>query len=48
MILINVCEYGIPMVGPWLEHVIEILFWIYVIIAITASASMYLILWSTQ
>ncbi|KAI1214421.1 voltage-dependent anion channel-domain-containing protein [Annulohypoxylon truncatum] len=47
-ILINTCEYGIPMTGPWLQHTMEWLFWIYIIVSVLASAGMYLILWSTQ
>jgi tellurite resistance protein TehA-like permease len=46
-ILITVCEYGIPNTGPWLLHVMEILFWIYVAFATIASAGIYLTLWST-
>ncbi|KAF3070733.1 Malic acid transport protein [Daldinia childiae] len=47
-ILINTCEYGIPMTGPWLQRVMEWLFWIYIVVSVVASAGMYLILWSTQ
>ncbi|KAI1442165.1 voltage-dependent anion channel-domain-containing protein [Annulohypoxylon stygium] len=47
-ILINTCEYGIPMTGPWLSHAMEWLFWIYIVVSVLASAGMYLILWSTQ
>ncbi|CAJ2511965.1 Uu.00g075900.m01.CDS01 [Anthostomella pinea] len=47
-IMINICEYGIPYTGPWLQHVMEWLFWVYVIVSVSASAGMYLILWSTQ
>ncbi|KAI2610416.1 voltage-dependent anion channel-domain-containing protein [Hypoxylon sp. NC1633] len=47
-ILINTCEYGIPMTGPWLQHTMEWLYWIYIIVSVLASAGMYLILWSTQ
>ncbi|KAK6955979.1 hypothetical protein Daesc_003626 [Daldinia eschscholtzii] len=47
-ILINICEYGIPMTGPWLQRVMEWLFWIYIVVSVVASAGMYLILWSTQ
>ncbi|XXG96293.1 Protein phosphatase 2C 6 [Hypoxylon texense] len=47
-ILINTCEYGIPMTGPWLRHTMEWLFWIYIIVSVVASAGMYLVLWSTQ
>ncbi|KAI0180692.1 voltage-dependent anion channel-domain-containing protein [Hypoxylon sp. FL1284] len=47
-ILINTCEYGIPMTGPWLRHTMEWLFWIYIVVSVLASAGMYLVLWSTQ
>ncbi|KAI1471008.1 voltage-dependent anion channel-domain-containing protein [Daldinia caldariorum] len=47
-ILINICEYGIPMTGPWLQRVMEWLFWIYIIFSVVASTGMYLVLWSTQ
>ncbi|OTB04106.1 hypothetical protein M426DRAFT_321204 [Hypoxylon sp. CI-4A] len=47
-ILINTCEYGITETGPWLQHVMEWLFWIYTVVCVVASAGMYLILWSTQ
>ncbi|KAI5925461.1 voltage-dependent anion channel [Camillea tinctor] len=47
-ILINICQYGIPRSGPWLQHVMEWLFWIWIIVSVSASAGMYLILWSTQ
>ncbi|KAI0133302.1 voltage-dependent anion channel-domain-containing protein [Hypoxylon sp. NC0597] len=47
-ILINTCEYGIPMTGPWLQRTMECLFWVYTIVSVVASAGMYLILWSTQ
>ncbi|KAK7948665.1 uncharacterized protein PG986_009551 [Apiospora aurea] len=48
IILINVCEYGMPHTGPWLQHVVEVLFWVYITVSVTASCGMYLILWSTQ
>ncbi|KAL7623659.1 hypothetical protein AAE478_005211 [Parahypoxylon ruwenzoriense] len=47
-ILINTCEYGIPMTGPWLQRTMEWLFWAYIIVSVVASVGMYLILWSTQ
>lgn len=47
VILINVCEYGVPKVGIWLLHVMEVMFWAYVALSVSASAGMYLILWST-
>jgi tellurite resistance protein TehA-like permease len=48
MILISVCQYGIPYTGEWLEHTMEIIFWIYGVTAMFISAGIYLILWSTQ
>ncbi|KAI8959564.1 voltage-dependent anion channel [Daldinia sp. FL1419] len=47
-ILINTCEYGIIMTGPWLQRVMECLFWVYIVVSVVASSGMYLILWSTQ
>ncbi|KAI1337261.1 voltage-dependent anion channel-domain-containing protein [Xylariaceae sp. FL0016] len=47
-IFINICEYGIPHTGPWLQHTMQWLFWVYIIVSVSASAGMYLILWSTQ
>ncbi|KAI0125093.1 voltage-dependent anion channel [Xylariales sp. AK1849] len=48
IILINICEYGIPHNGLWLQRAIQPLFWMYMAISFTASAAMYLTLWSTQ
>ncbi|KAH6656680.1 voltage-dependent anion channel-domain-containing protein [Truncatella angustata] len=48
IILINICEYGIPYCGLWLQRVVQILFWMYVAVSFTSSAAMYLTLWSTQ
>ncbi|KAI3323687.1 voltage-dependent anion channel-domain-containing protein [Xylariaceae sp. AK1471] len=47
-ILINIVEYGIPHTGPWLQDVMEVLFWVYLVVSVSASAGMYLVLWSTQ
>ncbi|GAW20805.1 hypothetical protein ANO14919_103160 [Xylariales sp. No.14919] len=47
-ILINITQYGCPYTGPWLQSVMEALFWVYVAISIAASTGMYLVLWSTQ
>ncbi|KAJ2895501.1 hypothetical protein MKZ38_006404 [Zalerion maritima] len=46
-ILINTCEYGLERTGPWLQHCLEYMFWMYIILAVASSASMYLVLWST-
>lgn len=45
--MINICEYGVDSVGPWLLHTLEILFWIYVALSTVVSAGIYLVLWST-
>lgn len=47
-ILINIVEYGVPHVGPWLNRVVLILFWFDSALAIVLSITIYLILWSTQ
>ncbi|KAI5466938.1 voltage-dependent anion channel [Mariannaea sp. PMI_226] len=47
VILINICQYGIPSTGPWLLHTMEVIFWIHGIVSVCASAGLYLILWST-
>ncbi|PKS09724.1 hypothetical protein jhhlp_004345 [Lomentospora prolificans] len=47
IIIINICQYGIPKTGVWLLRVVEVLFWIYLSVSILASAVMYLTLWST-
>lgn len=47
LILINICEYGVPAAGVWLLHTLEMCFWVYMGIGIIASAGMYLIIWST-
>ncbi|KAI3340235.1 voltage-dependent anion channel-domain-containing protein [Ustulina deusta] len=48
IIMINITQYGCPHTGPWLQGVMEVLFWVYVAISIVASTGMYLVLWSTQ
>ncbi|KAK6070963.1 c4-dicarboxylate transporter malic acid transporter [Seiridium cupressi] len=48
LIMINLCEYGLPYCGLWLQRVVQLFFWIYVAISFTFSAAMYLTLWSTQ
>ncbi|KAF4984669.1 hypothetical protein FZEAL_185 [Fusarium zealandicum] len=47
VILINICQYGIPNTGVWLLRTMEIMFWIYAALSVFASALLYLILWST-
>ncbi|KAL7937510.1 voltage-dependent anion channel domain-containing protein [Trichoderma chlorosporum] len=47
VILINVCQYGVPHCGVWLIKTLQILFWIYTGLSAVASAGLYLILWST-
>jgi tellurite resistance protein TehA-like permease len=46
--MINICEYGVPNCGLWLQRVVQVAFWIYAAVSFTASAGMYLTLWSTQ
>lgn len=47
VIMINICQYGIPSSGPWLLRTMEIMFWIHAAVSVCASAGLYLILWST-
>lgn len=47
IIMINICEYGVPHSGVWLLRTMEVMFWFYVAVSAFASAGMYLILWST-
>ena len=47
IILINICEYGVPHAGLWLLRTLEVMFWFYVALSAAASAGIYLILWST-
>ncbi|GAO14277.1 hypothetical protein UVI_02000940 [Ustilaginoidea virens] len=47
IILINICEYGVPNCGTWLLRTMEIAFWIYIGASSVASAGLYLVLWST-
>ncbi|POR38133.1 hypothetical protein TPAR_01658, partial [Tolypocladium paradoxum] len=48
IIMINICEYGVPRSGVWLLRTMEVMFWFYVALSAFASAGMYLILWSTM
>ncbi|KAG7054044.1 C4-dicarboxylate transporter/malic acid transporter [Colletotrichum scovillei] len=47
IISINICQFGVPHVGPWLLRIMQILFWFYIALSVLASATIYLILWST-
>ncbi|KAK2841588.1 hypothetical protein FQN49_006108 [Arthroderma sp. PD_2] len=47
-ILINVAQYGPSHAGEWLAHATVVLFWFDAALAVTLSAGIYLILWSTQ
>ncbi|EEP77758.1 predicted protein [Uncinocarpus reesii 1704] len=47
-ILINISQYGPPHAGEWLNHAVIVLFWFYIALAVTSSAGIYLVLWSTQ
>jgi hypothetical protein len=46
--MINICEYGVSYAGFWLLRTMQIIFWFYIAVSVLASATMYLILWSTQ
>ena len=46
-ILINIVEYGSGSVGPWLTHVVLVLYWFDCGLAIVLSIAIYLVLWST-
>ncbi|KAI0972891.1 voltage-dependent anion channel-domain-containing protein [Xylaria arbuscula] len=48
IIMTNITQYGCPNTGPWLQSVMEVLFWVYLAISVVASTGMYLVLWSTQ
>ncbi|KAI1426321.1 voltage-dependent anion channel-domain-containing protein [Xylaria sp. FL1777] len=48
IIMVNITQYGCPRTGPWLQNVMEALFWVYLAISVVASTGMYLVLWSTQ
>lgn len=43
-ILINISQYGPGHTGEWLNHAVEILFWIDATLAVILSAGIYLIL----
>ncbi|KAK2780349.1 C4-dicarboxylate transporter/malic acid transporter [Colletotrichum kahawae] len=47
IICINICQFGVPYVGPWLLRIMQILFWSYTAMSVLASATIYLVLWST-
>jgi C4-dicarboxylate transporter/malic acid transport protein len=47
-ILINIVQYRSDSVGPWLTHVVLVLYWIDCGLAIALSITIYLVLWSTQ
>jgi uncharacterized membrane protein len=47
-ILIAMCQYGIPETGVWFQTAMQVCFWIYASVAVMASASIYLVIWSTQ
>lgn len=44
----NICQYGIPKTGPWLQHIMEVIYWIYLPVSFLASSGIFLVLWSTQ
>lgn len=43
-ILINISQYGPQKTGPWLNHAVEILYWIDAALAVIFSAGIYLLL----
>jgi tellurite resistance protein TehA-like permease len=43
-ILINIVQYGMDHVGPWLSKATYVLFWLNATLAVTLSISIYLIL----
>jgi tellurite resistance protein TehA-like permease len=47
-ILINITQYGVGPAGEWLERTMISLYWMYCALAVISSATIYLILWSTQ
>ncbi|KAI1368895.1 voltage-dependent anion channel-domain-containing protein [Xylaria arbuscula] len=48
IIMVNITQFGCPHTGPWLQEVMEVLFWVYLALSVAASTGMYLVLWSTQ
>lgn len=42
------CQYGIPETGEWFQTAMQVCFWAYASVAVVTSASIYLIIWSTQ
>ncbi|MCJ1323288.1 hypothetical protein MMC15_008643 [Xylographa vitiligo] len=47
-VLINISQYGLNNVGPWLNTAVLVLFWIDAALAVIASTGIYLVIWSTQ
>jgi tellurite resistance protein TehA-like permease len=43
-ILINITQYGIGETGPWLDHTMIIMYWIYCALAVIFSSGIYLIM----
>ena len=43
-ILLNISQYGLYRTGPWLNNVVEVLFWIDAALAIVASSGIYLLM----
>lgn len=46
-ICITVVEYGANYTGQWLTHVVWVIFWINLVLAIVLSITIYMILWSS-
>jgi C4-dicarboxylate transporter/malic acid transport protein len=47
-VLLNICQYGLGSTGPWLNHTVLVLFWMYAALALIASSATYVLIWSTQ
>ncbi|KAF2871884.1 voltage-dependent anion channel-domain-containing protein [Massariosphaeria phaeospora] len=47
-ILINISQYGVEFTGEWLQHTMEVMYWVYCALAFAFSIGIYLIMWSTQ
>ena len=44
-ILINISQYGLQHVGPWLNKVVQVLFWFDATLAVVLSVTIYLLLY---
>ena len=46
-VLLNILQYGLFHTGPWLNEAAIVLFWIFVVLAITTSSTIYLLLYGS-